>query len=60
MSNKKSFENIRAMTGFVNVQVDQSFPKLCAQNLLLVGRIKKDMRRGRPPILRKLSFKLRH
>ena len=42
------------------VEVDQTFLKVNAKDLVKVTRIKEVMGRKKPPNLRKLSFKFRH
>ena len=45
---------------FFTVEVDQTFLKVRAKNLVKVTRIGKVMGKKRPSTLRELSFKFRH
>ena len=45
---------------FFSVEVDRTFLKMCAKNLVKVTRIAEVMSRNGPPTLRNLSFQFRY
>ena len=54
-------KNIRALREIFEYASRSIHSEVVRQNfLVLVAIIKKDIGRGRPPILREISFKLRH
>ena len=53
-------KNVRAVANIFSADIDQTFLKVHAKNLVKVTGTGEVKRRKRPPTLRNLSFKFRH